>query len=495
MSPPGTGAEVAPVRQTTSATRNEISGTFSELPSRNCRKAPKFDRENPEELLRYLEDVEICIRGAHISDIAEMKEVARRYADFSTANHWTTLKSYKDGTWEEYKAELISNYPEAANSTNGTFARLDKICKDNRNLDAREASQILAFARGFAYEANKLLEKRCSSSRELVRKVMECLSPGLARTLEDRLMSEKAKRPQRFIAEEGDRHPEDPFSLDEVLDLLRGIANDYSNIGSIFSYDRGVSGYSRGQSIVPEMGRYVKIEQYEALQQEIAALKDTTDLLKKENKMRALQSQPQSMSQSLAPPRFDNRQPQQVRIQSRQDNCFYCGGSGHMVRECDFAKDHLAKGKIKVDGTGKLMWNLIPREPSNLPPKDRVEQQSKVVNMYTTADDEFDRSLWEMQIAAPLEASNFMTSQGHDEARVWMERYKQAENEKAQWQKIVLQQQTQVKPAEPVIHQLLNAAPVPAPTPQAPNLATLQEQLDHLRAEMAKMGAPSGSGF
>jgi len=96
-----------------------------------------------------------------------------------------TLKSYNNGSWDEFKAELISQYPEAANSTTGTFARLDKLCKEYCNPEAQEAGQILAFTRGFAYEGNKLLEKQCSSSRELIKKVRDCLSPELGKSLED----------------------------------------------------------------------------------------------------------------------------------------------------------------------------------------------------------------------------------------------------------------------------------------------------------------------
>src|SRR6202023_192814 len=104
-------AQAAPVIQ------QNTNREFSELPSRNCRKAPKFDSDNPEELLRYIKDVEFCLQAAGITDVAKMKEVSRKYADFRTANDLTTLKPYKSGTWEEYKTELVSNYSEDANST------------------------------------------------------------------------------------------------------------------------------------------------------------------------------------------------------------------------------------------------------------------------------------------------------------------------------------------------------------------------------------------
>jgi hypothetical protein len=342
------------------------------MPSRNCRKAPKFDRDNAEELLRYLKDVEQCLDAAGITDVAEMKNAARKYADLRTANDWTTLKSYRTGTWDEYKAELISNYPEAANSTSGTFARLDKLCKEYRNLEPQEAGQILAFTRGFAYEGNKLLEKHCASSRELVRKVMDCLSPDLARSLEDRIIIEKGRKRQDTAASADERHPDDPVPLDEVLELLRNIAKDYTSIGSMFAYRSRTSNGSRHLAPTPDTRGFVKIEQYEALQQEVAALKDTADLLKRDNKqLMHKANQPQQSSSQSVPPRFDNRQIPQVRIQPRPNNsCFYCGVPGHMVRDCEAMKDHYAKGMVKLDAAGGLQWNLIPCEPANLLPKE-----------------------------------------------------------------------------------------------------------------------------
>src|SRR6202023_2232650 len=113
MSLPGSStqtAQAAPITQVAQAapvTQQNTNMGFSELPSRNCRKAPKFDRDTPEELLWYIEDVEFCLQAAGITDVAKMKEVSRKYADFRTANDWTTLKSYKNGTWEEYMAPLL----------------------------------------------------------------------------------------------------------------------------------------------------------------------------------------------------------------------------------------------------------------------------------------------------------------------------------------------------------------------------------------------------
>jgi hypothetical protein len=107
--------------------------------------------------------------------------------------------------------------------------------------------------------------------------------------------------------------------------------------------------------------------------------------------------------------------------------------------------------------------------------------------------------MWEMQIAPP-ETSNFMTSQGNDDARVWMERCKQVEQQNAQWQKIVQQQQMQSRTTEPIVHQLLSNAVPLASNAQAPLASThpsLQDQVDTLKAEIAtlRVGVQNKSGF
>jgi len=53
----------------------------SELPSRNNKKAPRFDRDSPEDLPQYIEDVEECLAAAGITDVAQKKKAMRKYVD------------------------------------------------------------------------------------------------------------------------------------------------------------------------------------------------------------------------------------------------------------------------------------------------------------------------------------------------------------------------------------------------------------------------------
>jgi len=108
------------------------------------------------------------------------------------------------------------------------------------------------------------------------------------------------------------------------------------------------------------------------MQQELAAFKDSNELFQRDvrNSLAQRMSQPPSQQQ-YAPPQFENRQPQQVQIQLRQDNtCFYCKEPDHIVRDFAFAKDHTAKGKVKLDANSNIPWNQLPKEPAHLSPKD-----------------------------------------------------------------------------------------------------------------------------
>ena len=72
-------------------------------------------------------------------------------------------------------------------------------------------------------------------------------------------------RPQNAKTEANERHSEDPVLLNEVLDLLRGIAKDYASIGSIFSYEPRGPSHARMASMSTGPGYYIKQEEFEAM--------------------------------------------------------------------------------------------------------------------------------------------------------------------------------------------------------------------------------------
>ena len=62
---------------------------------------------------------------ASVVDDDQKKKMISRYADTASEEEWAAFKTYKKGTtWEDFKHELIENYPEAAAAERGTPARL-----------------------------------------------------------------------------------------------------------------------------------------------------------------------------------------------------------------------------------------------------------------------------------------------------------------------------------------------------------------------------------
>jgi len=96
MTLPESSANPAQAAQTTPVAQQNNAQGHHELPSRNDKKAPCFDRNSLEELLPYIEDVEECLASAGIMNIEDKKRAMRKYIDMRTLNEWTTLKSYRN---------------------------------------------------------------------------------------------------------------------------------------------------------------------------------------------------------------------------------------------------------------------------------------------------------------------------------------------------------------------------------------------------------------
>ena len=149
------------------------------MPNRRDNKAPSYNRNRPEELLWYIEDVEKEMEHCGVEKDQEQKDWLRYYADQRSADEWTVLETYPftGGTFEDFKEELISHYPEATDSLEGSTACLDKLCAKSTPLTNEHLSVVLEFIRSFKFEGRKLLLGGCISNREIVTKFLNCLDP------------------------------------------------------------------------------------------------------------------------------------------------------------------------------------------------------------------------------------------------------------------------------------------------------------------------------
>lgn len=150
-----------------------------------------------------------------------------KYASPATEEEWSVLPAYKAGTFEDFKKEVIANYPEAINIANGSIASIVKICKpyQGRNrITPNEYEELLKFKRSFQAIAARVTTKPPSlvSNRELVDYFLGALSSRFADRVEEKL--ESMPPVQAGAAPASNRHKEDLYDIKDVISAAVSIA-------------------------------------------------------------------------------------------------------------------------------------------------------------------------------------------------------------------------------------------------------------------------------
>ncbi|PBK68128.1 hypothetical protein ARMSODRAFT_888275 [Armillaria solidipes] len=147
-----------------------MSASTQKMPRPMSRDVPKFDSNEPENLCRFLGQMEDLFSDYSITDNDEKKKLVR-YTDARTEEEWQALEEYDNGTFTEFKEAVLKNYPEAADAETGTWERLTCISCKFSNLGADECESYLKFKRRFLTEAKKLQKPPALvTNRELVEK-------------------------------------------------------------------------------------------------------------------------------------------------------------------------------------------------------------------------------------------------------------------------------------------------------------------------------------
>jgi len=109
----------------------EMTNTTKNIVAPGTRDAPKFSARRPEELRRFLRQMEDLWNAADIKDDKIKKESVGKYADYECEEEWAAFDTYCDPhTWEDFKEELFANYPEAGAAERGTPQRIKELCED-----------------------------------------------------------------------------------------------------------------------------------------------------------------------------------------------------------------------------------------------------------------------------------------------------------------------------------------------------------------------------
>ena len=365
------------------------------MPSRQARDRPEFDESEPENIVRYFEDLEMYFEMAGISDDAdkEKKKWVGTYVKPKLESEWKTLDSFDNGTYADYKEEILRDYDAVAKLVRGSIQRLEQICKEHQRISPADIDDFLTLKRQFKYEATKLLKPPVLlANHTLVEKFMSCLTSDFRNQVYQRLdlvvrtdqrikeMTEPAAIKAGAIVTVKRSRPEDRYELNDVIRTAEEIARE-QNPGevSVSLHSRtGTTGLSAAPVAVKMESFHLApvTRQLEELRAEIAAKRDDETRHQKmleemKTTMQQLAAMVGNTGQQPARPLYQGQRRQNPGFPPRPEGfsrpdyaprqdfgnnykCFYCGLGGHVMRFCTAKEGHLRMGKIIEMGDGKL---------------------------------------------------------------------------------------------------------------------------------------------
>ena len=373
------------------------------------RDAPKFSASKPKELRRFIRQLEDLWKEAGIDSPEERKQGLGKYADQESEEEWRALDTYGVGhSWEEFKKEILENYPEASAAERGTPARIRQIVREAEGIEMGDTTKLYAYRRAFLAEANKLKKPPAvMSNRELVELFMGGLSLNLGQAVLQYLggmKRSKKKEKEREGESETERRPEDRYDLEEVC---RAAGEVSENAQGMLSYRWtsavGSQGQKRGSSLVQSSSTTGAepsnfSNKLESLEESQALEKDRLDAVNKqwgarfdglENMIKNLLTQSQEKPSSTfiqsagqgSGGHFhsDNMSGRGNKISSGNTDiiCYGCGVPGHFQNNCEKVKGLVQSGAIIYNRDGRVCLPDGSRVP-NIPPganlADRVEK-------------------------------------------------------------------------------------------------------------------------
>ena len=369
------------------------------------RDAPKFSSSKPRELRRFLRQLEDLWKEAGIESDEEKKESLGKYADQESEEEWRALDAYSEGTWDDFKKEILENYPEASAAERGTPARIRQIVKEADGIELGETTKLYTYRRAFLAEASKLKKPPAvMSNRELVELFMGGLALPFGQAVLQYLGGNKrlARREKESVGKssEKERRPEDRYDLEEVCKAAGEVSENAQGMLSYGWFPN--QGSKRGSSLVqtptPSASESSSVvTKLESLEETQALEKDRLDAVNKqwgarfdglETMMKSLLDQTQekptaSFVQTVGQGggSFSHPEPMQNRGFRNSSNasgysCFGCGESGHFQNDCERIKNLVRTGAI-IYKDGRVCLpdgSKIPGIPLGANLADRVEK-------------------------------------------------------------------------------------------------------------------------
>ena len=461
------------------------------MPNRRDNKAPSFDKNRPEELLRYIEDVEKEMDRVGVESDLARKDWLRYYANQRTADEWTVLETYKPGggDYDDFKEELVSHYPEATDSLQGSVARLDRLCAKATPLTHENLSVALEFIRSFKFEGRKLLDGGCISNREIVAKFLNCLDPEFRKTVTWQMTQESLK--EISSGKEKARHHMDPIEFEALVKVAEKLVRSYDSYTAIASKgpssDKTLRPTNRTQHTILQRptdspmsasSSDWMVQLLEDLNESMAKNTDVLVNMSKENGQRhgetaksieTVQSMLTTWNKGEKDRPYNPSHPiSSNQAPTRREGCHYCWTVGHFIADCQSLAADVAEGKLVAQDNGsRVDSRQFPKEPRNLSPRDRVDLAWKNRKQFIK-DDFLEDSIVNLtptQSSIVTLQSNWKGRDKKDELiSDWKEKARRATEERDMWKAVTTTRQAGAPPTSMLQAPQVTPQPVPQPS-------------------------------
>lgn len=318
------------------------------MPKPGEKNAPSFDQEKPEELGRFFERMEDWFLDEGIESDADKKRRIVRYLDADSESQWKALSTFSDGTFEEFKTEVMASYPKAEEIMKGSVSALRKKIKRLGPIEADERDDLLALVRIITAEVVKLkkISPPIHTNRELVELFLGTLSQDFAARVANKLSVHRLLAPNQ--AADGARNPEDMYDIEEVMKMAKHTSLEHANPFGKFLYGR------------PAQSSQTSVK----LEEAVAQIQDSLNIQIQHNKRvdQSLNNMQSFMSQPK-PQMAQGGYNRGLTSSQNAPTCFYCRGQ-HRIPDCADVLLHMdLKWIKKVDGYLRLPdGQPIPRE-------------------------------------------------------------------------------------------------------------------------------------